>query len=95
MGGGDTGGDGGVDAADTSGVVECTVTPILQDNGQPFRELVDTAKPKKKSTKHTRERDDMTSKVLNILKRMMMMMKSHWHWLQLERELRSHSMMHK
>ena len=36
MGGGDTGGDRGDDTPDNSGiVVECTITPILQDDGQP------------------------------------------------------------
>ena len=41
MGGGDTGGDRGDDTPNNSGIVaECTITPILQDDGQPVRELV-------------------------------------------------------
>ena len=49
MGGGDTGGDGSGENADTSGIIdECTITPILQDDGQPMTGLVDTTKPKQK-----------------------------------------------
>ena len=61
MGGGDMDGDGGDDTP------ECTITPILQDDGQPVRELVNTAKPKKKCTKCACERDDMAAKVLTML----------------------------
>ena len=69
MGGGDTGSDRGDDTPDNSGIVaECTITPILQDDGQPVRELVDTTKPKK-CTKRARERDDMAAKVLTMLEK--------------------------
>ena len=68
MGGGDTCGNVSEDAADTLGVLdESTVNPILQEDGLPIRELVDTAKPKRKCAKHAHERDDMTSKVLTML----------------------------
>ena len=51
MGDGDTGGDAGGEAADNSRVVdEYTITPILWDDGQPVREFVETAKPKRKYT---------------------------------------------
>ena len=64
------GGDASDDAAENQGVVdECTITPILQDDGQPVGELVDTPKPKKKCTKHAHERDDMATEVLNILEK--------------------------
>ena len=70
MGGGDTFGDGVGENADNSGIVaECTATPILQDDGQPARELVDTTKPKKKCIKCAHERDDMASKVLSMLEK--------------------------
>ena len=70
MGGGDMGGDGGEDTPDNSGIVaECTITPILQDDGQPVQELVDTTKLKKKCTKHAHERDDMAAKVLTMLEK--------------------------
>ena len=70
MGGGDMGGDGSDDTPDNSGIVaECTITPILQDDGQPVRELVDTTKPKKKCTKCARERDYMAAKVLTMLEK--------------------------
>ena len=70
MGGGDTGGDRGDDTPDNSGIVaEYTITPILQDDGQSVRELVDTTKPKKKCTKHAHERDDMAAKVLTMLEK--------------------------
>ena len=70
MGGGDTCGDRGDDTPDNSGIVaECTITPILQDDGQPVRELVDTTKPKKKCTKRACERDDMAAKVLTMLEK--------------------------
>ena len=39
---------------------------ILQEDGQPVYELVDTPKPKRKGTKRTRKRDEVTAKVLNI-----------------------------
>ena len=42
---------------------------ILQEDGQPVSELVDTPKPKTKATKHARERDEVTAKVLNILEK--------------------------
>ena len=69
MGGGDstviavaaTGGTGVVD--------ECTVIPIVQVDGEPVCELVDTPKPKKEPTKRARERDEVTAKVLNILEK--------------------------
>ena len=61
---------GGGDATENQGVVdETTRTPILQEDGQPVRELVETPKPKKKCTKHACERDDMASKVLNMLEK--------------------------
>ena len=70
MGGGDTGGNGGDETPDNSAIVaECTITPILQDDGQPVRELVDTTKPKKKCTKCALERDDMAAKVLTMLEK--------------------------
>ena len=70
MGGGDTGGDRGDDTVDNSGIVaECTITPILQNDGQPVRELVDTTKPKKKCTKHACERDHMAAKVFTMLEK--------------------------
>ena len=57
-------------ATDETGVVdECTVTPIVQVDGEPVHELVDTPKPKKKPTKRARERDEVTAKVLNILEK--------------------------
>ena len=42
---------------------------ILQEDGQPVCDLVDTPKLKKKGTKCARERDEVTAKVLNILER--------------------------
>ena len=42
---------------------------ILQEDGLPVCELLDTPKPKKKGTKRTRERDEVTAKVLNILEK--------------------------
>ena len=42
---------------------------ILQEDGQPVCNLVDTPKPKKKGTKHAKERDEVTAKVLNILEK--------------------------
>ena len=58
MAGGNTGGNAGGDATDNHGVVdECTITPILQDDGKPVRELVEIPKPKK------------ASKVLNMLEK--------------------------
>ena len=61
---------GGGDATENQGVVdETTVTPILQEDGQPVRELVETPKLKKKCTKCARERDDITSKVPNMLEK--------------------------
>ena len=74
------GGDGVVVAeADGASIVdEYTVTPILQVDGEPMCELVDTPKPKKKATKHAWERDEVTANILNILEEMpMMMMKYH------------------
>ena len=65
MGGGNTGGE----TAHNSGVDKCNITPILQDNGQSVRELVETAKLKKKCSKCACERDDMASKVLNMLEK--------------------------
>ena len=59
-----------VAATHGTGVVdECTVTPIVQVDGEPVHELVDTPKPKKKPTKHACERDEVTAKVLNILEK--------------------------
>ena len=48
---------------------EVTITPILQEDGQPIRELVETPKPKKKVTKRARERDEITTKVLSMLEK--------------------------
>ena len=70
MGGGNTGGDAGNDVTENQGVVdETTRTPILHEDGQPVRELVETPKPKKKCTMWARERDEMALKVLNMLKK--------------------------
>ena len=71
MAGGDVDGEtSGQGEESNQGVVdEVTMTPILQDDGQPVHELVETAKPLKKCTKQSRERDDVTSKVLSILEK--------------------------
>ena len=55
--GGDVDGEtSGQGEESNQGVVdEVTMTPILQDDGQPVRELVETAKPLKKCTKWSRE----------------------------------------
>ena len=54
---------------DEAGVVdECTVTPIVQVDGEPVQEFVDTPKPKK-AIKCACERDEVTAKVLNILEK--------------------------
>ena len=46
------GGDAGGDATKNQGVVdETTITPILQEGGQPVGELVETPKLKRKCTK--------------------------------------------
>ena len=65
-------GDGDSDAvdvgeADGAGIVDEAV--ILQEDGQPVSELSETPKPKKKATKRARERDDITTKVLNLLEK--------------------------
>ena len=49
------GGDGVADANGAGIVDEANMTVILQEDGKPIRELVDTLKPKKKATKHVRE----------------------------------------
>ena len=61
------GGDGVVQNEGEGIVAEAV---ILQEDGQAIRELVDTPKPKKKKgTKHAREWDEVTAKVLNILEK--------------------------
>ena len=57
MAGGDVDGEtSGQGEESNQGVVdEVTITPILQDDGQPVHELVETAKPLKKGTKRSRE----------------------------------------
>ena len=59
MAGGDGAGGPSGEAGDedtNQGVVdECTITPILQDDGQPVCEVVDTPKLKKKGTKCAQE----------------------------------------
>ena len=54
------GGDGvAVADADGAGIVdEANMAVILQEDGKPVGELVDTPKPKKKATKHVREQDE-------------------------------------
>ena len=60
------GGDGVVENEGEGIVAEAV---ILQEDGQAVRELVDTPKPKKKGSKHAREWDEVTAKVLNILEK--------------------------
>ena len=61
-----TGGDAVVKNKGASIIDEAV---ILQEDGQPVCNLVDTPKPKKKGTKHAKERDEVTAKVLNILEK--------------------------
>ena len=60
------GGDGVVENEGEGIVAEAV---ILQEDGQAVWELVDTPKPKKKGTKHARERDEVTARMLNILEK--------------------------
>ena len=78
MDGGDTGGDRGDDTPDNSGIVaECTITPILQDDGQPVRELVETTKPKRSVLNMPIREMTWLPRSLQCWKRMMMKMKCH------------------
>ena len=54
-GAGERSGEAGGDDTNQGVVDECTITLILQDDGQPVCELVDTPKPKTKGTKHAQE----------------------------------------
>ena len=60
---------GGDAVAENEGEGIVAEAVILQKDGQPVRELLDTPKPKKKGTKRTRERDEVIAKVLNILEK--------------------------
>ena len=60
-------GEAGGDDSNQGVVYEVTITPILQDEGQPVHELVETPKPKNKGTKRAWEQDEIKAKVLNIL----------------------------
>ena len=60
---------GGDAVADFEGKGIVAEVVILQEDGQPVHELLNTPKPKKKGTKCTRERDEVTAKVLNILEK--------------------------
>ena len=60
---------GGDAVAENEGEGIVAEAVILQEDGQPVHELLDTPKPKKKGTKHARERDEVTAKVLNILEK--------------------------
>ena len=60
---------GGDAVAENEGEVIVAEAVILQEDGQPVHELLDTPKPKKKGTKHARERDEVTAKVSNILEK--------------------------
>ena len=53
--GGETSGEVGGEDENVGVVDEVTITLILQDDGQPVHELVNTPKPKKKGTKHAQE----------------------------------------
>ena len=78
------GGDAVVENEGEGIVVEAV---IMQEDGQPVHERLHTPKLKKKGTKCTRERDEVTAKVLNILEKMLrMMMRCHWLWHPLVRE---------
>ena len=60
---------GGDAVAENEGEGIVAEAVILQEDGQPVHELLDTPKLKKKGTKRTRERDEVTAKVLNILEK--------------------------
>ena len=60
---------GGDAVAENEGEGIVAKAVILQEDGQPVHELVDTPKPKKKGTMHARKRDEGTAKVLNILEK--------------------------
>ena len=60
---------GGDAVAENEGEGIVAKAVILQEDGQPVCNLVDTPKPKKKGTKCYRERDEVTAKVLNILEK--------------------------
>ena len=60
---------GGDAVAENEGEGIVAEAVILQEDSQPVHKLVDTPKPKKKGTKHARERDEVTTKVLNIIEK--------------------------
>ena len=66
MGGGDS---DAVDVAEADGAGIVDEAVILQEDGQLVRELSETLKPKKKATKRARVRDEVTTKVLNLLEK--------------------------